>query len=149
MEPPVCDACRRIPLSYLALDIDEPIEGWMAFFEKRNVAVMDDPVGRPSVARFVLTQLLDEQREREARMVAEAAERATRETAVVGAGVPALEDGTAYESLLAPEAVSPQEEYGRPRPNFLVEELEAGQRHQVAEQEAARRRKESKSDETR
>jgi hypothetical protein len=75
----------------------------------------------------------------------EAAAKAVTLKQPVGVGVPALEDGTAYESLLAPEAVSPQEEFGRPRPNFLVEELEAGQRRQAAEREAVRRREEART----
>jgi hypothetical protein len=50
----LCDACRRIPLTHLSLDVDEPIEGWLRFFEERNVQVFDDAIGRASVARYVL-----------------------------------------------------------------------------------------------
>jgi hypothetical protein len=53
-EAPVCDACRRIPVSHLSLDVQEPITGWLRFFEERNVQVFDDHLGRPSVARWVL-----------------------------------------------------------------------------------------------
>jgi hypothetical protein len=49
IETPLCDACRRIPISHLSLDIAEPIEGWLEFFVKRNVIVMDDHLGRPSI----------------------------------------------------------------------------------------------------
>jgi hypothetical protein len=145
-EVPLCDACRRIPLSHLALDIAEPLEGWLAFFEKRGVIVMDDHLGRPSVRRHVLGDLIAEQREREARLVQEAAERAARMTAPIGAGVPALnENASAYESLLAVGAVSPVEEFGfAPKPRFLAEALEEGQMQQAAEREAVRRRKEER-----
>jgi hypothetical protein len=41
--------------------------------------------------------------------------------------------------------VSPGEEFGqRPKPNFLVEELEAGQRRQLAERAAIKERKKEK-----
>jgi hypothetical protein len=66
-EAPVCDSCRRIPISHLALDIAEPLVGWEAFFPERGV-MMDDAVGRPSVARHILADLLDEHRAREARL---------------------------------------------------------------------------------
>jgi hypothetical protein len=136
----LCAACRTVPLSHLHLDLSEPVQGWEMFLAERSIEIVEDVSGRPSIPRWALTRLLDERRERE-RTVAEAAERATRMTAAVGAGVPALPDSTAYESLLAPEAVSPQEEFGRPRPNFLEEALEAGSRAQAAEREAVKRRK--------
>jgi hypothetical protein len=50
----LCGACRRIPLSHLSLDVSEPLVGWEVFFEARNVMVMDDHLGRPSVPRYVL-----------------------------------------------------------------------------------------------
>jgi hypothetical protein len=54
IETPLCDACRRVPASYLALDIAEPLEGWLGFFAKKNVIVMDDHLGRASIPRYVL-----------------------------------------------------------------------------------------------
>jgi len=138
---PLCDACRRIPVSHLALDVAEPLEGWLEFFRKRGVEVTDDQLGRPSVRRYVLGDLLDEQREREARL----AERPQPEAAPVRpAGVPALEDGSAYQSMMAAGGVSPAEEFGFPRPNFLEEELAAGQRHEAEKRAAVKRRKEKK-----
>lgn len=60
----------------------------------------------------------------------------------VGGGVPALsDDASPFQSLMNvdPGWVSPAEEFGqRPKPNFLVEELEAGQRRQAAERAAIR-----------
>jgi hypothetical protein len=57
-EAPLCDACRRIPISHLSLDASEPLVGWSAFFEERYITVMDDSLGRPSVARHVVADLL-------------------------------------------------------------------------------------------
>jgi hypothetical protein len=144
-EAPVCDACRRIALSHLNLDVSEPVVGWSAFFEERYITVMDDSLGRPSVARHVLGDLIAEQREREARLAEEAAAKAAALRQPVGVGVPALEGVGAFESLMAASNVSPQQEFGgRPRPRFLEEQLEAGARQQAAEQEAIRRRKEAR-----
>jgi hypothetical protein len=141
----LCDACRRIPISHLSLDVSEPLVGWEVFFEERYITVMDDSLGRPSVARHVLGDLIAEQREREARLVEEAAEKEATLKQPVGAGVPALEGAGAFESLMAASNVSPQQEFGgRPRPRFLEEQLEAGARQQAAEQEAVRRRKEAR-----
>jgi hypothetical protein len=142
-EAPLCDACRRIPLSHLALDIDEPVAGWQVYFEERYITVMDDAIGRPSVPRHVLGDLIAEQREREARLVEEAVEKAATLKQPVGAGVPALEGAGPYESMMAAGSVSPAEEFGQwAKPRFLEEQLEAGARQQAAEREAVRRRKE-------
>jgi len=103
-EAPVCGCCRRVPISYLALDLDEPVEGWLSLFAQRGIEVAEDHLGRPSVGRRVLSHLLDEQREREARLASERAETAAAARPDVGVGVPALEGATAYESLLAPDA---------------------------------------------
>jgi len=144
-EAPVCGCCRRVPISYLALDLDEPVEGWLSLFAQRGIEVAEDHLGRPSVGRRVLSHLLDEQREREARLASERAETAAAARPDVGVGVPALEGATAYESLLAPDAETPAQEFGYvPPPNFLEEALEAGSRHQAAERDAVRRRKEKK-----
>jgi hypothetical protein len=144
-EAPLCDACRRIPLSHLSLDVSEPLVGWEAFFEERYITVMDDSLGRPSVARHVVADLLDEQRAREARLVEEAALNAVTLKQAVPVGVPALENAGAYESMMAAGSVSPSEEFGRwAKPRFLEEQLEEGARRQAAEREAVRRRKEAK-----
>jgi hypothetical protein len=141
---PLCDACRRIPISHLALDVSEPLVGWEAFFEARNVMVMDDSLGRPSVARYVLGDLIAEEREREARLVEEAAVKAAMLEQPVPVGVPALEDAGPYESMMAAGSVSPQQEFSQwAKPRFLEEQLEQGARQQAAEREAVRRRKEA------
>jgi hypothetical protein len=141
---PLCDACRRIPISHLSLDVSEPITGWQRFLEERYITVMDDSLGRPSVARHVLGDLIAEERAREARLVEEAAERAATLEQPVLAGVPALEDAGPYESMMAAGSVSPAEEFGQwAKPRFLEEQLEEGARRQAAEREAVRRRKEA------
>lgn len=138
-EGTICDACRTIPLTHLSLDVDEPIDGWVGFFGEENIEVAPDDLGRPSVPRWVLRELMDERREAEARAAARRAEQAAALQAPVPAGVPALAGATAFESMAAAEAgafMTPSQEYGRrPAPNFLVEELEAGRR-QAAEQRA-------------
>jgi hypothetical protein len=143
-EAPVCDTCRRIPLSHLSLDVSEPLVGWEAFFEERYITVMDDSLGRPSVARHVLADLIAEQRAHESRLTEEAAQTAV-DRQPVPVGVPALENAGAYESMMAAGSVSPSEEFGRwAKPRFLEEQLEEGARRQAAEREAVRRRKEAK-----
>jgi hypothetical protein len=56
-----------IPLSHLSLDVDEPSVGWDAYLTGRGIPVVFDDVGRRSVSRADARQLLDEQREAEAR----------------------------------------------------------------------------------
>jgi hypothetical protein len=143
-EAPLCDACRRIPISHLSLDLDEPIEGWLRFFEERNAQVFDDHLGRPSVARWVVGDLIAAARDREARLASEQVEAAAARRTPVPAGVPALENAGPYESMMAAGHVSPAEEFGQwAKPRFLEEALKDGARHQAVEREAVRRRKEA------
>jgi hypothetical protein len=67
-----------IPVSNLALDLDEPAGGWVAYLKGRGIEVMTDDIGRPSIARADARQLLDEQREAEARKRAKLAENERR-----------------------------------------------------------------------
>jgi hypothetical protein len=139
----LCDACRRVPLSHLSLDLPEPVQGWESFFDQRSVVILDDSAGRPSIPRWVLADLIRESKERERRVAEEAAQLAAAlNVPVVGRGVPAVEGATPFESMAAAGVVMPSEEFGRPRPNFLEQELARGRQHQLAEAEAARRRKE-------
>jgi hypothetical protein len=122
-----------------------PPRGWLSFLVGRNVQVFDDALGRPSIPRYVLRDLIDERRGREARLAEEAAAKAAMREEPVPVGIPALEGATAYETMMSASGTSPAEEFGSwPRPNFLAEELEEGQRWQAAEREAVRRRKEAK-----
>jgi hypothetical protein len=134
-EASLCDACRRVPVGHLALDVAEPIEGWLEFFRKRGVEVTDDHLGRPSVPRYVLGDLIDEQREREARP----AEHPRPERVPVAAGLPAREGLSAHETMMAGAGYTTlHDELGRPKPRFLEEQLAEGQRQAA---EAAKRRK--------
>jgi hypothetical protein len=145
-EAPLCDACRRIPISHLALDVSEPLVGWAAFFEARDVQVFDDAIGRPSVARYVLGDLIAEQRARDARLAEEAANAATLNQPVPVVGIPAREGLSAHENMMAQDGyTSPRDEFERfPRPSFLDEEFARTREHQRAEQEVARRKEKAK-----
>jgi hypothetical protein len=141
-EAPVCNACRTVPLSYLSLDLDEPVSGWTAFFESKGIEIAEDDLGRASIARHLLARLIAEQREREARLLEEAA--AQQAPVVTPHEILARKDMSAYEVMMSVDGTSPQQEFGtRPPPRFLEEALEAGARHQAAEQEAVKRRKEA------
>jgi hypothetical protein len=126
--PPLCGCCRRVPVSHLALDVSEPLVGWEAFFAAKGIQVASDHLGRPSVARYVLSDLLDEQQEREARLAEEAANAATLNQPVPVVGIPALEGSTAYETMMSAAGTSPVEEFGQwAKPRFLEEALAEGQ----------------------
>jgi hypothetical protein len=93
------------------------------------------------VARYVLGDLIAEQREREARLAEEvAANAATLEPVPVG--IPAREGLSAHENMMAQDRyTSLREEFERfPRPSFLDEEFARTREHQRAEQEVARRK---------
>ena len=131
-----------IPLSHLSLDLSEPISGWPAMFAERGVEIVLDDIGRPSVPRQVLGELLAERREREARVLEDQrrrdAERADRKVPV-RAGVPAAGEGlSAFESMVAgPGYQDPRSEFGRPPPSFLEEQLQEGRRADAERRRAA------------
>ena len=80
----------------------------------------------------MLGELLAEREEEETRTAALRAELAARRDPIP-AGLPAVEGLSAFESLVAAGGVvTPTQEFGRPKPNFVVEEIEAG-RKQAAE----------------
>jgi hypothetical protein len=133
-----------IPLSVLSLDYPEPIGGWETMLETRGIELFSDDLHRPSIAREDARALVGERMQWER----ESAEKARRrqeslEALPVPAGIPALEHGSAMESLMAndPGYQSVAEEFGRPRPNFLAEALEAGQRQQAAARAEAESKK--------
>lgn len=144
----VSDCCSRIPVSHLGLDVAEPIAGWPAFFRERNIEVAPDDVGRPSVPRHVLGELLAERREQEAR-VAQRAEQAAARKTPIPAGVPAVEGASPFESLVAAGGVvTPAQEFGGGRrPVFqelLDQELAAGARQVAAKRAEAEAVKKAK-----
>jgi hypothetical protein len=55
-DPTVC--CRLVPVAHLALDVDEPLAGWPATLAERGVELVEDDLGRASVPRQVLGDLL-------------------------------------------------------------------------------------------
>jgi hypothetical protein len=136
----VCEACARIPLSHLGLDLEPPLDGWSVFLRDRGVEVVEDDLGRPSVPRHVLAELVVEHREREARIAAQRAEQAAALRTPVPPGVPAQEGSSALESMMmAPGYVSAREELGNGRVSvtqeLLDERLNEGRR-QAADAEA-------------
>jgi hypothetical protein len=61
-------------LSVLELDLAAPPLGWNVYLAGRGIAVVDDGIGRPAVARADARMLIAEQREAEARGREKAAE---------------------------------------------------------------------------
>jgi hypothetical protein len=96
-----------------------------------------DDVGMRAVPVEVVRQFLAGRAEQTARM---AAQTSRIQEQMAGSrpppvGVPAIEGSTPLESLMTGDRswVSPVEEFGgRPKPNFLQEELEQGARQQAA-----------------
>ena len=132
----VCDCCRLVPLSYLSLDVSEPLAGWEQALTERGVEKVLDDIGRPSVERGALGELIAEHQARVARSAAQQAEKAVaRKVTVPVAGIPAAgEDMSAFETLMAqPDYQSVKDEFGLPRPRFLEEQLAEGQRQQATE----------------
>ena len=135
-----------IPLSHLSLDVDMPLIGWLAFFAKRGIEVLEDDLGRSAVRREVLGELLSERREREAKLAVQAAERAAAQSTPPAVGVPALEHGSPFEAMVAAGGVvTPAEEFGRGGRSVFTElldqELEAGARQQAAARAEAEAKK--------
>jgi hypothetical protein len=121
-----------VPISYLSLDAPEPIRGWLAFFAERGIEIVVDDIGRLSVRRSVLGELLAERREREARLAEERAEKAAARKTPVAVGIPAGQGLSAFETMVAEPGYSTiQDELGRPKPNFLDEELAEGRRREA------------------
>jgi hypothetical protein len=90
------DHLDLVPLSHLSLDLPEPLNGWLAELQRRDIAVVTDDLGRLSISRGDARRLFDEQREAEARQAAkrEAAEKAAveadeRRRASIWQGMPA------------------------------------------------------------
>jgi hypothetical protein len=98
-----------VPLSVLALDLAEPVEGWPNFLGVRAITIIPDDLGRDCVSRQAARRLLDEHRERVLRQAAlrrvqeaeaVAADQASR--ALIWKGVPAvaLPDGAAPAAVM-------------------------------------------------
>ena len=130
MNDRVMNTQELIPISHLSLDLSEPIVGWAASLSERGIELLEDDIGRKAISREDARTLMAEAREREAReREDQRRRRSERADSKVPAGVPALEGATPFESMAsAGDFVSVAQEFGRPRPNFLEEELAAGRR---------------------
>jgi hypothetical protein len=124
-----------IPLSHLVLDHPEPVGGWELMLQARGIELLEDDLYRPAIRREDARALATERREWER----ESAEKARRlqeslEVVPIPTGLPALEGGSPLASIMAadPSYATLQAEFGRPKPNFLAEELEAGAQHLAA-----------------
>lgn len=125
-----------IPVSHLALaeGVSVPLSGWLPSFEQLGIRVVTDVAGRPAISTLAARRLFESLRRR-GELAPEARERHSAKLAarypVSAGGIPALEGATPFESMVAAGGVvSPAAEFGggRERPNFLAEELAAGQR---------------------
>jgi hypothetical protein len=99
-------------------------------------------LGRASVPRRVLAELLAEREEEEARGAAQQAQQAAARRTPVAVGVPALDGASPYESMVAAGGVvTPSQEFGGGRTSVhqevLDERLDEGRKHAAdAEAEA-------------
>ena len=141
-----CVGCVSVPLSILQLDVDTPLGGWEPLFAELNIKTLTDHIGRRSVSAAAARQLLKAARRRD-ELFAEDLDRRTAELAAkypvpVAVGVPAVDGMTPYEAMVAAGGiVTPEQEFGgRPKPRFLLDELEAGARAQAEERRLAEER---------
>jgi hypothetical protein len=133
---PSSTCTRRSRSLRCALEVGEPVE---LVADYLGDAVQLDDLGMRTVPAAAAREFLAGRAEQAAR-IADQARRQTVGPAPVAVGVPAQSGSTPLESLMAAEShyETPAEEFGRiPKPNFLVEELEAGARQQAAAQAAA------------
>ena len=63
----VLAASTTIPLSVLSLDLPTPDLGWPAYLSSRDIAVVEDSIGRQAVSASDARVLISEYREHEAR----------------------------------------------------------------------------------
>jgi hypothetical protein len=119
-----------VPLSVLALDLAEPVEGWPNFLGARAIAIVPDDLGRDSIPRQAARRLLDEQREQVLRQAAlrrlaeqQAVEDDERRRALIWKGVPA----SALPPDASPAAVMLQAaKESRPKRTSVLEESLSG-----------------------
>ena len=129
----VCDACQLVPISVLSLDHPEPVSGWAALLEGRDVEVVEDDLGRPAVRRVDARALLEQQREWERRNAEEARQRheeTARKSPPVPRGIPLPKEGdpsmTAFEVMRAQDADAERDDPQRrlsPHEEFLTQRL--------------------------
>jgi hypothetical protein len=93
---PVVPSEQLVPLVELELSLDAPAQGWAAHLAARDIEIVTDDIGRPSITRSEARQLIAERaaaEERRAELLrradeqAEEFDRAWRRS--IGAGIPA------------------------------------------------------------
>jgi hypothetical protein len=135
----ICDGCRLIPVSHLSLDIAEPMGGFPRMLAANGIGIVEDDVGRPSITRETLGELLAERREREERLAEEARQRQAEEVPkkVRPAGVAGREGMSAVEAMISqdPAFSTPAQDFRRVPGGTTAELLDAqlaeGQRRQA------------------
>lgn len=126
------DENELVPLTLIALEVDEPIE---LVADRLGDAVRIDDIGMRSISASKAREFLTGRAEQAARMEDQARRlQEMAEAPPVAGGLPALENGTPAEAIAAAgDYQTPAEEFGgRPKPNFLEQELAAGRRHLAA-----------------
>ena len=118
---------RLLPISILGLDLPAPAAGWPAELERRQITVIVDELGRPSISWGDARQLFADHLENEARrnrhrlqMEQQAVEADQRRLASLPRGVPAgaVPDGMSAGLLMMASDPIP----GEPRRRSLLEE---------------------------
>jgi hypothetical protein len=123
--------CHLIPLSVLELDLAAPPLGWNVYLAGRGIAVVDDDIGRPAVARADARMLIAEQREAEARgrekaaeLERQAVEQDRLRQAQIWVGIPAdLLPADVHPATVMLQAVQD----ARPRRQSMLQEALAGE----------------------
>jgi hypothetical protein len=119
-----------VPLSVLALDLAEPVEGWHSFLAAKVIKIIPDDLGRDCVSRGDARRLLDEKREADLRQAAlrrlaeqEAVEADEARRAQIWKGVPA----SALPADASPASVMLQAaKESRPKRTSVLEESLSG-----------------------
>ena len=125
--PDVVLPADLVPLSHLELDLPAPTLGWPAYLSSRDIAVVNDDIGRAAIARSDARLLIsehhaDETRQAEMRAAAEQravhADQKWRASFGQGVEVPA---GMTYAEAVRSAELDAQSY--RPRRRSLVEDL--------------------------
>jgi hypothetical protein len=132
-----------IPLALIALEVDEPV-GLVA--DRLGDVVQLDDVGLRAIPSAAAREFLTARAEQAARMADQSRRlQEAHKPSPVGRGVPSLsDDASPFESLMAAESShyeTPAEEFGRPAPRFLQEEIEQGARQAASARAEAEAKK--------
>lgn len=137
---------EMLPISQLTLDPDvwpsRTVAEWVRLLDGE---VFEDEYGRKCITATTAMALADEHRALQARHEEDRRQRAAERRPVpVAAGLPAV-DGfeSGIEVMMASgDYVTPGQEFGRPSPNFVAEELEVGRRVVAEKTRLAKKMKE-------